>query len=186
MLIPRIVSAAISGAIIMCLGSLASAQNANDVCNAKLDAEDFVGNYTVQIGSAVLTDGATIVPLNANDAFAATFFEIDGQLTMESSGTTIAFALADENEPDWVFDPQADLNISSSEFEQTVGCAIANLPRLIGTGTSKSQEGTDIVFVYRLIAWSRTAEDGVTNMLGSLKWSGGGLEMSRVVMLARN
>jgi hypothetical protein len=64
-------------------------------------------------------------------------------------------------------------------------CSIRDLPRLIGEGVSKSTEGVPIEFTYRLIAYT-VDEDGVIDLVGSLKWSGGGVGMSRVVKMSRN
>ena len=175
----------IAASLMSVAATYAKAQNTN-LCGSTPDVDDFVGTFSFDIGSAILTDGSTIVPLDANNTFSATFFALDGELVLSADPTEIPFVIAGDDEPDWVFDPQADLNISSSDLELVVGCEISDLPRLVGTSTTASAEGTEIVYTYRLIAWGMSPDEGVTNMLGSLKWSGGGVEMSRVVTLTRS
>jgi hypothetical protein len=174
---------------LLILISLAVIEPANaqtdQLCGREQNTDDFVGAYTVEIGSALLKGGGKSIALKATETFPAIMSEIDGQLELQAGPHSIAFRIADENEADWKFDPVADLQIDSADFEILMGCSIRDLPRLIGEGVSKSTVGVPIAFTYRLIAYTVDV-DGVIDLVGSLSWSGGGVGMSRVVKMSRN
>jgi hypothetical protein len=158
----------------------------DQLCGRERNVDDFVGAYTVEIGSALLTGDGKTITLKAAHTFQAIMSAIDGQLALDADTYTVPFRIAGENEPDWYFDLVADLSMDSADFEILVGCPISDLPRLIGQGVSKSAEGTPIEFTYRLIGYTVDRSEGISSMVGSLKWSGGGVAMSRIVRLSRN
>jgi len=169
------------------LASIEPAHAQSDqLCGQEWNVDDFVGAYTVDIGGALLTADGKTITLKATNSFQAIMSAIDGQLDLDADGFTVSFRIAGENEPNWKFDPVADLALDSAKFEILVGCPISDLPRLIGEGVSKSAEGTPINFTYRLIGYTVDKGEGISSLVGSLKWSGGGVAMSRVVMFSRN
>jgi hypothetical protein len=159
---------------------------ARQLCGQATNLDDFVGAFNVSIGAALLTgtQAGGKIALKGSHSFSAIMYRIGDELVLEAEGTAIPFRVAGEDEPDWRFDPLGDLRIDSADFEVLMGCPIRKLPRLIGQGMSKSTEGRPVEFTYRLIAYIATAE-GIDELVGSLKWTGGGMGMSRVVRMSR-
>jgi hypothetical protein len=120
--------------------------------------------------------------LEAQSTAQVSVYAVGDTLVMGDPPNTVVLSLVDDNEPNWQWrENEAMSAISSDDFALLVDCDVTQLPRIIGSGTSQSSEGTPIEFTYRLIAWSMA--DTGANMFGSLAWVGGGITQKRVVSL---
>ncbi|MCI2398436.1 hypothetical protein [Aliiroseovarius subalbicans] len=153
-----------------------------DLCKAQITNDDLVGAYTLSIGNAIMTGGDKVIPLEVQNTMPVTIYAVGDDLIMGEPPNAVQLSLVGADEPDWQWDAHKGLSaISSEDFAYVVDCPVANLPRIVGTGTSSSTEGTEITFTYRLIAWS--LGDNGAEMVGALQWSGGGISQKRVVMM---
>lgn len=126
--------------------------------------------------------GGKFVPLEVQSTIPVSIYAVGDTLVMGDPPYTVLLSLVDDSEPHWRWGDNASLStISSEDLALLIDCDIAVLPRIVGHGTSRSQEGTGIAYTYRLITWS-LSDDGA-RLFGALDWSGGGITQKRVVSL---
>lgn len=171
------------GAFSMATTASAQSESETELCGTVLEPEDIVGSYTMTLGNALLFGEGKTVPLKDSQTMQVTIAMFGGGLVMESGGFAVDLELVGEDDTrNWTWEAlKGVIAISSEDYEKIVDCEVFNLPRLIGEGMSTSQEGTPIKYTYNLIA-EQWGDSGAT-MFGSLKWSGGGMEMQRAVRL---
>lgn len=149
-------------------------------CDASPAPEDLVGPYRLSVFPGTLTDGVRAVTASHQSTHSVTLVLMGEDLVLQDAGggPTINFRYVGPEEPDWRGD---DGSVSTEELAGIAGCDVNRLPRLIGSGTAVS-DGVTLAFTYRLMVWNMTPENAA--LIGGMEWTGGGLTMSRRVMLA--
>lgn len=166
---------AIAVAALLALPVQASAQ---DGCPAQLTLGDLEGAYTLEIGKSLVSGGGTTIALDATDSFPVTLDEREGSLYMEAGPNVIVLDWADDSdapEDRGFFATVA--GITASDLEFVIACELENLQMLVGGGLSSSVEGTPVEFEYRFLVLQPDW------MVGTLDWSGGGIETKRLAFL---
>lgn len=141
--------------------------------------EDLVGHYRLSVFPGTLTDGVRSVAASHHSSHAVSLILMGEDLVLQdaSGGPAVSFRYVGPQEPDWRGD---DSEVSTEELAAIVGCDVNRLPRLIGSGTTMADRG-QVSFTYRLMVWNMTPEHAA--LIGGMEWSGGGVTVTRRVMM---
>ncbi|NMA96877.1 MAG: hypothetical protein GX970_02010 [Phyllobacteriaceae bacterium] len=148
-------------------------------CDASPALEDLVGHYRLSVFPGTLTDGVRSVAASHQSSHPVSFVLMGEDLILQDAtgGPAVNFRYVSPDEPDWRGD---DGEVSTQELAEIAGCDVNRLPRLIGLGTTMA-DGGQISFTYRLMVWNMTPERAA--LIGGMEWSGGGVTVTRRVMM---
>jgi hypothetical protein len=157
---------------------------ASPPCDVVPPLDALNGGYEVTVGNALVFGNNRIVPLRASETFAVTMEAQSDLLMMRAGPSVIVLEYADAEDGALDFKELEDvLNIGQDDFPALMGCGLDRLPVLTGGGLANSQEGTSIEFEYELVIWDYRAGQ-LPEMMGTLSWSGGGIQSIRAVTIS--
>ncbi|NPD17177.1 hypothetical protein HOY34_18460 [Xinfangfangia sp. D13-10-4-6] len=148
-------------------------------CDASPPLEDLVGPYRLSVFPGTLTDGVRSVAASHHSSHAVSLILMGEDLVLQdaSGGPAVSFRYVGPDEPGWRGD---DGEVSTEELAEIAGCDVNRLPRLIGSGTTMA-DGGQVSFTYRLMVWNMTPDHAA--LIGGMEWSGGGVTVTRRVMM---
>ncbi|SHK51144.1 hypothetical protein SAMN05444000_13418 [Shimia gijangensis] len=148
------------------------------LCGKQVTSRDISGDYTLTVGSAVMTGGGKVIPLNVQSTSQVKIFEAESELMMGDGVNNVALKFTDAD--DWDLEASPIMSdVSGPGFAAAVGCNSSELPHLIGKGKTATVE-----FVYYLIVESVSAQK--FQLFGLVEWNGGGINQKRGVVLSPN
>lgn len=105
-------------------------------------------------------------------------FRFETPLVVVEDELDVTLRFVDDDEPDWRWKSTPGI-ISSRDLTAQAGCDLKRLPRLVGTGSARTEDGRPVTVTYRLVVW----EDG--HLAGFFSFELEGAVVTRVIHLYR-